>query len=317
MPSSLFDERTSIGTREYEKLVQTLLWTSDLLWLPPQTRLDPQLDLDSERLIAERLDDFLQEGLVAGFDVESGISYESKGAIIPAAKRRETIPYEEYVQIFQRIRESTALYRERIQHRHSGQPPLEGVTEFVTLQSTEWTLCVAAALQADHSLTAEHRSTLFMNQLDKSERAVDLRAPAVQILMTMERIDCVSTLTTDQILNLRKYLPQVRQFIDKTVETVEAAHNTDRTPAALTEAVKTAVAQEYVDLLHEYRQSGPRKAAGLSIDAAITVLGFLWPYLAPLAVVKPIAEWIEDRHGTRRVITFHAKLHKITAHQQV
>lgn len=311
MLTALYDERGTIGVTEYEKLLQTLLWSSDRIWLPPQARLDPAMERETTRYLRSQLDDLIEAGLLASFSIEHGMKFDDRGTLIPAKNSATTIPYEDYQQLYADIRESTIRYGEQIRQRHPGQPRLEGVTEFVTLQSHLWTICLARALEADHALTAENRSQVFFHQLDKAQQAADLYAPAAQALMQMTQTGPLSGLTTDQVLELRRYLPQVRSFLDTTINSVLS-----RRPLAdveeLQDLVKEKVTQEYVALLSEYYKTRAQRIKGLSTDVAISVLGVLYPPLSALAFIRPIAEWVESQRGVRRVIMFNMKLQAMT-----
>jgi hypothetical protein len=306
---TLYDERTLLGAEEYEKMLQLLLWSSDQVCLPPQARLRQDLPDEISRGLITRLNELADAGLLTTYHIEGAPLLKAPGLLVLPKKTEKVVSREEYDGLFRDVRESTMRYRSQLAAARNVQ--LEGVTEYVTLQSHLWTIGLAGLLGSGEALTSDRRSATFARQVQKSHQASELRPPAIDALMKLNDIGSLYPLSTEDILKLRRYLPQVRSFIADVIDNTAA-----RRPLAHVEALRSEVVEQvqhdYLELYFDLQKSNAQRARSLATDIAVTVLGYLYPPLSVITFTKPLAEWIESRRGTRRVMVFNMKLRKLT-----
>lgn len=306
---TLYDERTLLGEEEYEKIVQLLLWSADQVCLPPQARLRQDLPDGTARHFFTNLHELADAGLLGTYKIESAPPIEVPDRISFPEKGQRLVSRDEYLSLFSDVRESTLRYREQL--TRSAASHIEGVTEYVTLQSQLWTIGLAGLVGSGQALTSDRRSMAFMQQVKKSQLAADLRAPAIDSLIQLNDIGSLQRLSVDNIMTLRRYLPQVREFLDRTINDVMS-----KRPLASIEELRADVAdqarREYFELYRDLQMSTSQRTQSLAVDIAVTVLGYFYPALSIIAFAKPLAEWIESRHGKNRVMVFNMKLRKMT-----
>jgi hypothetical protein len=271
---TLYDERTLLGGEEYEKILQLLLWSSDQVCLPPQVRVRSDIPEMMQRLIATRINELADVGMVTSYQIEDIPTVRAPGILILREQARKTVSQDDYRSLFQDVRETTLQYRGRLATPgHNAR--LEGVTEYVTLQSHLWTLGLAGLVGSGQALTSDRRSTAFIHQLEKGQRAADLRAPVVDALMKLNDIGALRGLATEDIIKLRRYLPQVRQFVTEIVDSAVS-----RRPLAPVETLRDEVVQqvmqEYLELYLELQRTTSQRARSLAVDIGVSVLGYLY-----------------------------------------
>ncbi len=317
--SLFYDESAEMGLPEYEKLLQSLLWVADDISLPPFLRLNPRMDETTYDHLSGRLTDLQDAGLLSTWDLDGDPPIRFRPGIrpwksdIPSRSLRAIAPAT-YEELYEDVRLATDRYRSLLKTMVAQRRGvrLEGITEYVSLQGSLWSLGLANIVGADQILTTTARDSALDMQLAKAKTVSGLTQPVVESLMQLTNIGSLVDLTVDELLSLRRALPFVREYL---LSTIQRATDGLGLPSseALSQEVTSRVEREFMHLVIDQVPTGRKRATSMAVDWTATVLGLTKPILSVASFAAPVMRWALDRRGNRRVVVFVTKLRRVTA----
>lgn len=312
----LYDDAPAIGIREYEKLLQSLLWAADTVLLPPTARPALTLSPSSVGEMTTRLSELIDRDLVGVWTFDSSVRPFKETAqewLRPTPSALRPLTPDAYGAVYSMLEAETRKYRSEILSGRGapGNLRLEGISEFVSLQSALWSLGLADALNADQILLGPVRAAALDAHVFKAMAVAQATGPVTQALMDVTGAGPLSVLEIDEIIELRKNLAHVRQFL---TEVVEKSIPTNRI-ANMTEVVtdaQTLALQEYVRLAGSRASSTRGALRTVAIDWTVNLLGLIHPLLQVASFAKPVVEWRLAARRDRGIVVFVAKLSQKT-----
>ncbi len=316
--SMLYGDTSQFGHLEFEKVVQSLLWAADTVILPPSIRPDPTMDGADASRIAGILEDLIDRRLLAMWDFHPSLSsdlYVNRWLSVPQ-NRTVVLEPAAYALIYAGIQKGTSAYRKLIlrgSETRTG-PRVEGITEFVSLQNSLWNYGLTAALGAKQLLLNSAGVAALDRPLAKAAAIEHISTPVRQALLDLRGISGIAHLSVDDLIYLRKHLPNVRDFVSNIVED-SLNRSTDPDLTAVTEEAKRAASQKFVKLANEEATKRPGIAVGganAAMDWTLNLLAFFSPWLLAVSFAKPVVQLAISQRSRRGILFFMAELERRT-----
>jgi hypothetical protein len=234
----------------------------------------------------------------------------------PAATVTQRLDTAAHEQLQRGVRAGVAIYRDDLL-RGVGKPAnsmISGISEFVSLQDSLWTLGLARFFDTDCLLSSDNRSMALSAPMRRLAAAGTITGPVTSTIMEMHAVGSLLHLSVADIDKLSRYKPATRAMVADVV--TKAEHNVLDT-LDYKRYIETAIEsarQQYVELLGDTVQRGNRRANyGQAMGLSVSIAGTIFPPLGALSFVEPVLSW--DPHGRtgRRFIAFLTKLRKRTS----
>src|SRR5882724_3895861 len=150
----LYDDRSDITPIQLEKILQAVVWLADGVILPAYAQPSPLIDSDRRRLISMRLGELAEAGYIHQWRIEPDLPQVSTPSWWPATTKAHCIDSNTYTHLQRGIVTGVSLYHDDML-RGIGRPPkalVSGISEFVSLRDSLWTIGLARFLGADYLL---------------------------------------------------------------------------------------------------------------------------------------------------------------------
>lgn len=310
----LYDDRADITPVQLERILQGVVWLADVIILPTYARPSLIGTSDAREDVSKRLGALAEAGYVARWVPEPTLQQAAAERWWPKGTRTYYFDRDSYIHVEEGVQVGVSLYRQDTLRGVGGRPRrmMSGISEFVSLRDSLWTIGLAKALDAEYLLSSETRSLSLSAPLRRLESMGRIAGPISETIMELHQIGSLLELSVEDVDRLRKFKPTARALIGDIIQDV------DRSPtrlyldqeAYLNSAIE-ATRRHYSELVTEAVRSSSRSSAiNNVVGLGISIAGTIFPPLSSLAFAQPLMSW--DPHGRsgRRLVSFLTKLRK-------
>lgn len=307
----LYNDSTDIGVAHLEKILQGLVWLADGIVLPSIARPDPLAPEEDQDFIRNRLGELAEAHFLDRWDIEHMPLAVRRPSWWPREAQTHTIEPETYEKIQSGVQEGVSAYRLDLLRgvgRREG-AMLSGVTEFVMLRDSLWSVGLARYVGADFLLSSEVRTGTFLAPLRRLSDLGSVLGPVSQTIMELHGIERLAGLTVGDIRGLRKYLPTTRQLLTNVAQNAEDHFATTTDRKRYVDQIVDSARQHYAAAMGHAVENAER--ADLTSDAsgvAVTIAGMVFPPLQVLSFAQPLMSWSPHGREGRRLVMFLTKL---------
>lgn len=309
----LYDDRVDIGPAQLEKILQGIVWLADGVVLPAYARPSPHLDAERQRLVATRLAELAEAGYLERWTLDPRPRQVAATSWWPGSVREHAVDMAAYDHLQTGVRAGVAIYRRDLL-RGAGRPEgtlISGISEFVSLQDSLWTIGLARYVGADCLLASTGRSLALSAPLRHLVALGNLTGPVSKTIMELHGIGPLAHLSVKDLDRLSRYKPVTRSVIADVVEQVESDVFSTLDHQRYVETAVRSTQRHYAELLGDTVHRAARHSGlGNAVGLGITIAGTIFPPLGTLSFMEPLMAW--DPHGRagRRLVVFLTKLRK-------
>jgi hypothetical protein len=311
----LHDDRSDITLAQLEKILQGIVWLADGIVLPFYAKPSTLVDAEEQRLVTTRLAELAEAGYLRQWRISPRLSQVSVPTWWPAGTRAHEVDGEAYRHLHDGIQVAVSLYRDDLL-RGMGRPAqtmMSGISEFVSLQNSLWTIGLARFLSTDYLLSSDSRSLAVSWPLRQLAAAGNAVEPVSRTIMELHDVGSLTLLSVSDIARLRRFKPTARALIADVVNEVEGDVGIALDQQRFVDAAVESTRRHYTELLGEAVQQTSRNAnTSNMVGLGITVAGTIFPPLNALSFMQPLIGWNAGGRPGRRLVTFLAKLKKRT-----
>lgn len=311
----LYDGPTGLGPAEYERLLQGLIWVGDAVLMPSHATPSPFLALDEQRRLRQRLGALAEAGLVQRWRVDLPMPQVAEATWWPEKTSTALLERDQYLELQSGVRESVHSYRDDVM-RGIGRKPgsmTSGITEFIQLQETFWTLGLSRSLGADSLLSTQRRADQIMSPLLRDGFVSDTLGPVSETIMQLKGVGPLASLSMRDLRRLRKHLPSVRRELASIAARANRQVLTPKDARRYSQIVAETAQKRYAEILGEKlaadRTAALRSTAG---GVGVTVAGTIFPPLGALGFVQPLLALSPTHRDQKHFLLFLSKLQKRT-----
>ena len=315
VPHAFYDGPVEIGLAELDRIVQGLLWLGDKVLLPSYVRPSRVASPDEYALVATRLGELAEAGLLVRWNVESLPASLALAPWWPSKSAELTLPHEHYSEVQARVTAGVERHKADLARGFGRKPGamVSGVAELVSLRETLYTIGVARYFTADVLVSSEARSARVAAPLKMLKRADLVNGPITEKLLEWHGISGLGLLSARDIKILRKRAEPVRVFVDKVSRMSEDAEPFV-SAGEVDDLLREVAVEEYVRAVgKEKRGEQVDKAKSSATGTAITMAGMAYPPLGLAGFAAALMEWKPSGDVDRQLLVFMTKLKKRTA----
>lgn len=312
----LYDDRSDITVVQLERILQATLWLADVIILPTYARPSLIGSSESRTEVSSRLSELAEAGYIARWETDPGLAQVRQERWWPKSTKTLVFDRNSYEHVEDGVRVGVSMYREDAL-RGTGHKPrtmMSGISEFVSLRDSLWTIGLGRALDAHYLLSSETRSMSLSAPLRRLETLGRLAGPISQTVMELHGVGSLLKLSIEDVDRLRKFKPTARALIGDIIDDVGKDSIALQDQQAYLDAAVEATRRHYLQLVEEAVQTSSRSAAiGNTVGLGISIAGTIFPPLGTLSFAQPLMSW--DPHGRsgRRLVSFLTKLKKRVA----
>jgi hypothetical protein len=315
----LYNDRTDIGPVQLEKIIQGIVWLADGIVMPAYARPSPALPLEEQRRMGVRLAELAEAGYLHRWSLDPAPPQVRAAGWWPASTATEHLDMTAHEHLQRGVRAGVAIYRDDLL-RGVGKPAnsmISGISEFVSLQDSLWTLGLARFLDTDCLLSSDNRSMALSAPMRRLAAAGTITGPVTSTIMEMHEVGSLLRLSVSDIKKLSRYKPATRALIADVVTKTEDNVLDTLDYKRFIEAAVESSRRQYVELLGDVIQRGSRRAGyGQAMGLSVSIAGTIFPPLGALSFVEPVLSWDPRGRTGRRFIVFLTKLRKRTSQEQ-
>lgn len=311
----LYDAPTDIGVPEYEHILQALIWVADFIALPSYASAGRTLSPDAYRHVSRGLAALADAGLLQRWSVDLPMPQVAPVSWWPATAQETVVDRAHYLDLQEAVREGTARYRDDLM-RGIGRRPgsmTSGITEFVQLQETLWTIGLSRVLGTDFLLSTDRRASQIESPIMKLDPVGSAVRPVSETIMQLHGIGPLTNLTVRDLKRLRKRLPAVRRELTRIAIAADRELLTPTDSRRFSEAVVREASARYAEIMGtrvDDDAATTRRSSVLGVG--LTVAGTIYPPLSALGFVQPLLSWDPRRREQREFVLFLRKLRKFS-----
>lgn len=311
----LYDGPTDLGLAEYERVLQGLIWVADAVIMPSYATPSPFLAPDEQRRLRQKLGALAEAGLVRQWSVDLPMPQVGEAGWWPAETSTVLLERSRYLELQSGVRESIHAYRDDVM-RGVGKRPgamTSGITEFIQLQETFWTLGLSRSLGADSLLSTERRADQITSPLLRDGLVSDALGPVSETIMHLHGVGPLSSLSTRDIRRLRKHLPSVRRELADIAVRANRQVLTPKDARRYSEIVAETAQKRYAEIVGvKLGQNTAAARRSTASSLGVTVAGTIFPPLGALGFVQPLLSLSPTHRDEKHFLLFLGKLQKRT-----
>lgn len=311
----LYDAATDIGGPEYEQILQALIWVADFIVIPSYASPSRTLSADAHRSVLRGLAALADAGLIRQWTVDMPMPQVASVPWWPAATQNTVVDRTEYLDLQENVREGTARYRDDLM-RGIGRRPgsmMSGITEFVQLQETLWTIGLSRVLDTEFLLSTERRSAQIESPIMKVDPVSSAVRPVSETIMQLHGIGPLTNLSVRDLKRLRKRLPAVRRELRRIAIEADRELLTPKDSRRFSEAVTREARARYAEIMGIVVEDHAVTTRRSNLTGVgLTVAGTIYPPLSALGFFQPLLSWNPRHREQRQFVLFLRKMRKLT-----
>lgn len=309
----LYDDRADITLEQLERIYQGIVWLADTVVMPSYARPSPLLDGEVQSQIKDRLAELAEAGYIGRWNLAGDLSNVAAARWWPGSSEELSIDRDMYAELNRGIEVGVELYREDILRGvgHKAGSMMSGISEFVSLRDSLWTVGLARFAGAEYLLSSDTRSLALSAPVKRLAALGAVTGPVSETIMQMHGMGALSVLTVRDIERLRRFKPATRTVISQILKEVRSDTISSLDQSTYFEAAVERTREYYAQLLAESVRSASRSGAiNDALGLGISIAGTIFPPLGTLAFAQPLMSWSPHGRSTRRLVVFMAKLKK-------
>jgi hypothetical protein len=309
----LYDDRADITSVQLERILQGTVWLADTIFLPSYARASLTLPDEVRREIEYRLSELAEAGYIGRWQLEPSLHQGAVRDWWPSSTTTFQVDENAYDHLDNGIRVGVSLYRQDTL-RGAGRKPrsmISGISEFVSLRDSFWTVGLAHTMGAEYLLSSDTRSIALAAPLRRLQAIGQISGPISSTIMKLHEIGSLTALSIEDINKLRRYKPTARALIADIVHDVDADILNSLDPQTYLEAAVDSTRRHYTMLLNDAVKTSAKTAlAGNLAGIGVSIAGTIFPPLGSLSFAEPLISLDPRGKSGRRLVSFLAKLRK-------